>query len=412
VGSEGNGTIAKTGIWRWEVGSSSVFKQTYATPEVSDMKQAPDGTLYAPSITAGEGVARSVSPTAPLTPPALGFELMTNDLDAIGTAANVTMTDIEVLPGSNVLYAIATNANEGTYGYPFRLATFSDNLAVPVVGTAPRDKSVTTGRIDLKWKSISSPLTLWYRYQVATDSRFTNVIVGPDNGTNTRGTAAVVVGLNPGTQYYWRVYVDNLSSSGGATNTTTSKKSAVWSFTPKLGAPNLQSPAYGADEVIQMPTFSWLSVTGATSYEMEVANNPFFANASVKKPLTHTTWTWDDELELGSTYYWRVRAIKSGKGILTNISSWSEAIFTVNLKAAEKAAADVKPQPAPQVTVQAPPATPAPIVTVQPPNITIPPAPAPPVSPVTPGVLWAIIIIGAVLLIAVIVLIVRTRRVP
>jgi len=58
--------------------------------------------------------------------------------------------------------------------------------------------------------------------------------------------------------------------------------------------------------------------------------------------------------------------------------------------------------PAPQITVTAP--APAPATT-----ITIPAAPAVP-APITPGFIWAIIIIGAILVIAVVVLIVRTRR--
>jgi NADH:ubiquinone oxidoreductase subunit 6 (subunit J) len=49
-----------------------------------------------------------------------------------------------------------------------------------------------------------------------------------------------------------------------------------------------------------------------------------------------------------------------------------------------------------------------PAITVEPPVITVEPAEA--AEAIAPGYLWAVIIIGAVLVIALIVLIVRTRR--
>jgi len=239
---------------------------------------------------------------------------------------------------------------------------------------------------------------------VATDEKFANQVDvgGPTKGVDgeTSGTSVTVTGLTAGTQYWWRVYADL-----GAGSPLTSKKSAYWTFTPKLAAPTLKSPEYGDDEVLLRPTFSWLSVTGATSYEMEVSENAFFAKASVKKPLTHTTWTWDTDLENSTTYYWRVRAIKSGSGILTNIGPWAEAVFTTRALAAPAAPPAVVVQPTP-------PAPAAPQIYLPQPQVNIPAAVPPPPSAVTPAVIWAIIIIGAVLVIAVIVLIVRTRRMP
>ena len=57
---------------------------------------------------------------------------------------------------------------------------------------------------------------------------------------------------------------------------------------------------------------------------------------------------------------------------------------------------------------------PAPIINIPPAppaqEIVIPPAPEP-AAPISQGLLWAVVIIGAILVIAVIVLILRTRRV-
>ena len=114
----------------------------------------------------------------------------------------------------------------------------------------------------------------------------------------------------------------------------------------------------------------------------------------------------------GETYYWRVRLNSTGPVY----SPWSEVrSFTVG---------ELPEAPAPVVITQAP----APVISVPPapeivleapeivipaptpaPEIVIPAAPAP--APAVPSwAIYAIIIIGAVLVIALIVLIMRTRR--
>jgi hypothetical protein len=402
------------GVHRWkDDGSYTVWKQMdddTNTLICNGLAVSADGTLYAASGTKNSGVRRTLGPAG--DPTKYNFQSMLYDFPTIGTttADDTVLTGLWVSSGSNVLYGIANldstddDAVGGSYQYEYRILAFTDPMTLSVALSGPKDKSVTpsSGKVTFTWKAVSSPRTAEYSLDVATDDKFANKTV---DDQETTGTGYTVTGLSGGTKYYWRVKVDTVG-----TTDIDSRFSPTWTFTPALSAPEIKSPAYGADEVIKNPTFSWISVGGATSYELEVANNAFFANSSVKKPLTHTTWTWDEELEYGTTYYWRVRAVKSGKGILTNMSSWSEAVFTCNPKAAE-AAAKVTP-PAPEVTVTAPAPTPPQTITVPAPVVQIPPTPAPPPSAVTPGILLAIIIIGAVLLIAVIVLIVRTRRVP
>jgi len=422
AGVDGVGTATKAGIWRWEYGTSSVFKEQYDGPgddtlAVSGLALSADGTLYAANSTPIDvgnadyyGISRSLYPAG--SSAVWNYQEMYDDL-----GDDTSLLALNIVSGSNVLYTIADldTANTadaiGSYGYEQRLMANTDILAIPVKLAAPKDGTVSSssGKVTFSWTAIDAPMTLHYQLEAATDAKFANKIVKDGDGETT-GTALTSKAFDSGTDYWWRVYVEEAGDAA-----INSRKSDSWQFTPALVSPTLQSPTAGADEVIMLPTFSWASVAGATSYELEVAENPFFANSDVKKPLTHTTWTWDDELVNGTTYYWRVRGVKSGKGILTNVGPWTESVFTVN----PKAASAVSQLPAPVVTVQPTPAPPAPSVTVQPPAATVipapivnvPAAPAPAPSAVTPGILLAIIIIGAVLLIAVIVLIVRTRRI-
>jgi len=107
-----------------------------------------------------------------------------------------------------------------------------------------------------------------------------------------------------------------------------------------------------------------------------LATDAGFTAIVAETKTSSTGYKYDGKLSNASTYFWRVR------GIEPTTTDWSPvASFTTEKK-------------------------PVPPVVVEPPA---PPLPAPP-PVVTPAIIWAIIAIGAILGIAVIVLIVRTRR--
>jgi len=98
-----------------------------------------------------------------------------------------------------------------------------------------------------------------------------------------------------------------------------------------------------------------------------------------------------------TTYYWRVRVNIAGPVK----SPYSETrSFTIGtLPETPIIPVEVVIPPPPVISVPE-----APTITITPPEIVLPPA------PITPAYIWAIIIIGAILVIAVVVLIIRTRR--
>jgi hypothetical protein len=109
---------------------------------------------------------------------------------------------------------------------------------------------------------------------------------------------------------------------------------------------------------------------------------------------------YDYDLMPGITYYWRVRVNEEGPVQ----SPWSETwSFTVG-EAEARPPVTVEIPPAPEVKVEMP----APEVTVTvPPMVQVPPTPA----PIAPWALILTIAIGALLVVALIILIIRTRRV-
>jgi hypothetical protein len=199
--------------------------------------------------------------------------------------------------------------------------------------------------------------------------------------------------LTPGVTYYWNVQV---------TAPIKSLPSAMASFTvQQLGAvvPVISSPPNGTSVDSLLPAFSWEPIAGATMYEFQLASDPEFllpvysvntttsgALMPIAKPLTD-----------GDTYFWRVRVIEPAVG------EWSQVgIFTVTIPVTP-----TTPTVEPTTTIILP--TPTVIVTQPQPTVIVP-TPTTTTKEISPAYIWAIIIIGAVLVIAVIVLIVRTRR--
>ena len=86
-----------------------------------------------------------------------------------------------------------------------------------------------------------------------------------------------------------------------------------------LPAPELLSPAEGA-EVFAPLTFSWSPVEGASSYIVEVATEPTFAQVLARVTTTETELSSQEmNLESGVMHYWRVQA--SGPGHTNGIST-------------------------------------------------------------------------------------------
>jgi len=192
--------------------------------------------------------------------------------------------------------------------------------------------------------------------------------------------------FQPGRSYYWRVQA-NTPFSG------TFSETRSFTIAPSAATvPEIASPANGATITSTKPSFSWSPVTGTTKYEFQMDTGTLFTAPMVSEQLATTAIMPNVTLEAGKTYFWRVRALEPVPSDWSTISNFTVAV-------------PPPPPPTPTQTIIAPPTI---TITQQPPvTFTIPTAET---TEISPAYIWAIIIIGAVLVIAVIVLIVRTRR--
>jgi len=166
---------------------------------------------------------------------------------------------------------------------------------------------------------------------------------------------------------------------------------------PPLSMPTGLSPALGAYDVEIDPSFTWNAVAGADSYEFQIAEqtnvpgvDPYAIPFDVKI-VEINGCRLIDSLKYETTYVWRVKAIKG-----SDESAWVNSFLTTMAEPAE-------------------PTPPVEIIQQEPTVINLPDWPDTIVQEQTPVIpdylLWVVVGVGAVLVIAVIVLIVRTRRV-
>lgn len=93
-------------------------------------------------------------------------------------------------------------------------------------------------------------------------------------------------------------------------------------------APALTTPANGVTSQPVQPNFTWSAVTGADSYDLEVATDAAFSNIVLTATgLTSTNHTPATSLNHETTYYWRVQANDScGSSPYSSVFSFTTVI--------------------------------------------------------------------------------------
>lgn len=245
--------------------------------------------------------------------------------------------------------------------------------------------------------------------QIAIDADFEGIIgdidiTGIDSDTNVvvagpTAAGANLVQLMPGETYYWRVRTTTPVLSPWTVGDSFTVNAIVEEAA--VAEVSIASPVLGATDVSITPSFVWSEYEGAIGYEVVVSEDPTFTIIDWAHS-TDNPWyraTEDEALAYFTTYHWKARGItvagfEVGKKATPAVGGdWATGIFTTEEEELEAEPAVVTITPEPKV------------ITVETTVTKVIPQAIP------DFLLWMIIGIGAVLVIALIVLIVRTRRV-
>lgn len=149
-----------------------------------------------------------------------------------------------------------------------------------------------------------------YQLDVSTNTSFSSFVSGYNN-LSVSGVSITVTGLNPSTNYYYRVRT--VSGSAISVNSNT------MNVLTKPAAPTATSGSLIAQTSFQA---NWSAVSGAASYQLDVSiSNSFSSFLSGFNNLGVSTTNYNiTGLSAGVIYYYRVRAVNSsGSSVSSNV---------------------------------------------------------------------------------------------
>lgn len=224
----------------------------------------------------------------------------------VTTTAN-NITSPTALTGGKIFYwRVKANSPWGSSAWSdTRQFTGANPPSVPTLASPASNALLTNLSPKLDWNNSSVPLGTTfdhYRLQVATDLAFVNLILDQNiTGLSTNSDFTLASPLSSNSRYYWRVSAYNTTEQYSAW-------SAVWSFRTALDAPILTAPALNEIMLTTRPTFTWGSVTGATSYNLQASVAANFGTLAVNITASTSSYTPTSGLIPGRLLYWRVRS--------------------------------------------------------------------------------------------------------
>ncbi|MBI4283296.1 MAG: hypothetical protein HY663_02360 [Chloroflexi bacterium] len=318
----------------------------------------------------------------------------------VGPASTATVTPaLETPYWANLSWRAVAGANAYQVRYSEN-STFPTDASVAAVYTVNVKPTVVGG-------VPPTTLTIGAKDAEGTQADADKVTTGlqTDAGAGNQAAGTTLTALKSGKKYFWQIRVTEPEPSPWST--AGSFYTALPAMTDPGAKPGLDSPyspRIGEMNVSVTPTFVWPTVKGATNYEFMIGEDPTFAiidySVNTGKLNTHATDP-KEPLLYSTVYYWRVRGTTDLPVAATKLAQggdWATLSFTTMAKPSEAAAKAAEP-----VIITQPGKTEVQVVQV-------------PVEKIVPQaipsyLLWAIIFIGAVLIIALIILIVRTRKV-
>lgn len=418
-------TATTTGVYRYTIGSTgadavwTLISPSATAATVFTGIVLKGGILYAHAHDAGvtdSSLYRTLNPTDAAT--TVTFSVLTAATTLAATpdftiaGGRVHNLQLSTASGINTIYGIdedVAGAEESALDTATdEIYSFTDTLSAPATQVGPAANAVIdvnpvsggSFALTLTWNRPS--LATAYLVQVAFDDKFTQpavvvpAVVPADPAISPVAAVIAAGALNPGTKYYWRVR---------ATAPVQTPWSATGTFTTKsLDKPfALAGPMTGDTNVSTKPVLSWSAYAGAKWYEVTLSEDPTFAIPEWSHNVNGTVYgvVATETLKYGTTYYWRVRGVTAdpfvqGTQVITPAGPWVVGAFTTM-------AEPVAPKTEQVIVKEVTPAPPPQIVQVPVEKIVQ--------QPIPNWMLMTIIVIGAVLVIALIVLIVRTRRV-
>jgi gliding motility-associated-like protein len=220
----------------------------------------------------------------------------------VGNVTTLTVSGLTA--GTQYFYRVLANNTCGNSAYSSTI--LYETLPIPTIPTLNVDTPACTS-IDVSW--LASTNADSYAIDVSKDATFATYVSGYNNKNVGNVTSINIIGLNPGTTYYYRVLASN---SCGDSNYSTIKTTSTL---PTVSTPT--ATAYtdpGATANCTSFVANWNLEPNATTYYLDVATEigftAFVPGYNNKEVFNVDTFSVTG-LVVERTYYYRVRAANS-----------------------------------------------------------------------------------------------------
>ena len=217
-------------------------------------------------------------------------------------------------------WRVRAKDGDGQHGAWSAINSLSINWGA-VSGLSPADETSTTDTTPgLSWNAVEG--AAGYEVQIAdSEAGLASAQSVEVSGTSYTPSTA----LTNNQTHYWRVRAKDGDGQHGAW-------SAINSLSVNWGAVSGLSPSDEISTTDTTPDFSWNPVTGADSYEIQIAGSQMGLNSATAVPVNGTNYTPETALTNNTTHYWRVRAVdgKNQRGDWSTAHSLKVAIGTVS----------------------------------------------------------------------------------
>ncbi len=213
-----------------------------------------------------------------------------------GSTASLTYTSLSLSPNIVYYWRVGTNiTGDNNSPYWTSSKSFTTKSSSPTL-TSPVNVGCVQLSSTFNWSKVTGASL--YKIQVSNVADYSSTQTQSLTFSNTFGAVSLPANF---TNYFWRASAS--FNSGCQTDWSNTS-----SFTTIVGVPTNPFPSVSSSGNVLNTSLSWTNMSGASSYDLEYANNPSFSSSNTFGALSSNAFNSGTFSNYNTDYFWRVKS--------------------------------------------------------------------------------------------------------